>query len=322
MFNGAYPSATIGFKTRTAAGVFQAMSTVLSTCVLVWITWGCEPPLESFGRLDERVIPEASGIVKSRRYPGIYWVHNDSGNPPLIFAIRRDGRIVRQFRLEVPNIDWEDIAIDDQGHLYLGDIGNNTGVLPIRAIYRIDEPNPALPADKPLTASAISFYSLPRSNRFDAESLVHDQGTGILVAKYLDGREAELFSVPLDPPAPLPRPARPRSIGRLPGFTEPATGADLTQDRTLLAVCSSTVTRIYRRGGAQSQAWQLLGAVRYESSPIEGIAWDGRDLVLVAEGGGFFRLAEKTWRSTSQSESSAVPAEHRKGRGTKVPAAK
>ena len=30
-----------------------------------------------------------------------------------------------------------------------------------------------------------------------------------LVAKYLDGREAELFTIPLDPPSPLLRPAQP-----------------------------------------------------------------------------------------------------------------
>jgi hypothetical protein len=90
----------------------------------------------------------------------------------VIFAIRGDGRIVRQFRLEVPNIDWEDIAIDDHGHLYLGDIGDNTGLLPVRAIYRIDEPDPGVPAGQPLKASAISFYSMPRASRFDAESLV------------------------------------------------------------------------------------------------------------------------------------------------------
>ena len=111
------------------------------------------------GRLDERRIPEASGIVKSRRHAGIFWVHNDSGNPPLLFAIRGDGRIVRQFRLAIPNIDWEDIAIDDQGHLYLGDIGNNTGALPLRVIYRIDEPDPNAQADKPISASAVTFYA-------------------------------------------------------------------------------------------------------------------------------------------------------------------
>ena len=37
--------------------------------------------------------------------------------------------------------------------------------------------------------------------------------SAILVAKYLDGREAELFAVPLEPPSPLARPADPRSLG-------------------------------------------------------------------------------------------------------------
>ena len=130
---------------------------------------------------------------------------------------------------------------------------------------------------------------LPSANRFDAESLIVDRGTATLVAKYHDGREAELFSVPLVPPSPLLRPARPRSIGRLPGFTEPATGAALSEDRTLLAVCSETVTRVYQRGDATP--WRLLAEVRYEPIPVEGIAWDGRDLVLVAEGRGLFRLS-------------------------------
>ena len=114
-------------------------------------------PLEPMGRFDARAIPEASGIVKSRRHPGIFWVHNDSGNAPLLFAVRGDGRIVRRFRLAIPNLDWEDIAIDDQGHLYLGDIGNNTGLLRVRTIYQLDEPDPTIPEggdrDRPLPAT-------------------------------------------------------------------------------------------------------------------------------------------------------------------------
>jgi len=274
------------------------MSIVPSILVLLAVFVESPPALELRGRLDRQLVPEASGIVKSRRFPDIYWVHNDSGNPPLLFAIHSDGRIVRQFRLEVPNVDWEDIAIDDKGHLYLGDIGNNGGILPLRAIYRIDEPDPALPVERPLKASAVSFYSLPRSMRFDAESLVFDRGTATVVAKYMDGREAELFTVPLEPPAPLARPARPASIGRLPGFVEPATGASLHQDRSLLAVCSAKVTRIYRRGDGSAPKWRLIAEVPYDPSPIEGIAWDGFDLVLVAEGGPIYRLSEKAWRSS------------------------
>jgi hypothetical protein len=273
------------------------MLRLLASLIVFGSTSG-SAPLEHLGRFDVQAIPEASGIVKSRRFPGIFWVHNDSGNLPLLFAVRSDGRIVRRFRLAVPNIDWEDITIDDQGHLYLGDIGNNGGLLPVRVIYRIDEPDPSSSADRPLAAAAAVFYALPRSNRFDAEGLIYDRGTAIVVAKYLDGREAELFAVPMEPPAPLARPAQPRAIGRLPGFTEPATGAALSEDRTLLAVCSESVTRIYRRG--ESPPWRMMAEVRYEPLPIEGIAWDRRDLILAAEAGrGLYRLPEATWRAAT-----------------------
>jgi hypothetical protein len=278
------------------------MSNALAGLLVFWVGSGLVPPLEQLGRFDAQQIPESSGIVKSRRYPGIYWVHNDSGNPPLLFAVRRDGQIVRQFRLEVPNIDWEDITIDDEGHLYVGDIGNNFGTLPIRAIYRIDEPDPAVPQERPLAVSSATFYALPSANRFDAESLIVDRGTATLVAKYHDGREAELFSVPLVPPSPMLRPARPRSIGRLPGFTEPATGAALSEDRTLLAVCSESVTRVYQRD--DPTPWRLLSEVRYEPLPVEGIGWDGRELVLVAEGRGLFRLSQTSWRAAAERRSS------------------
>jgi hypothetical protein len=259
------------------------------------------------GRFDARAIPEASGIVRSRRHPGIFWVHNDSGNAPLLFAVRGDGRIVRRFRLAIPNLDWEDIAVDDRGHLYLGDIGNNTGLLRVRTIYQLDEPDPTIPEggdrDRPLPATRAVNYAPPPSNRFDAEGLVIDRGTAVLIAKYRDGREAELFAVPIDPEpaagapgtAPAPIPVRP--IGKLPGFTEPATGADLSGDGTRLAVCSYRVTRIYHRKG-QSDAWEELAEVRYAQLPIEGIAWDGGDLILAAEEArGLYRLRERAWRA-------------------------
>ena len=301
------------------------MSTLLSILLVLGFVSGEPSPLVEAGRLDEKLIPEASGIVKSRRYPGIFWVHNDSGNPPLIFAISGNGRTIRQFRVGVPNIDWEDIAIDDQGHLYLGDIGNNTRALPLRAIYRIDEPDPNSDPDKPISASAVTFYAMPAGTRFDAESLFYERGRANLVAKYLDGRQAELFTVPLEPPSPLLRPAQPRSNGGLPGFTEPATGAALSADGTLLAVCSSAVTRVYRREPVDFTPWRLLAVVRYKPLPIEGIAWDGRDLRLVAEGGGLYRLLEKTWRAASGKEPSGLPSRQRKpseGHSGKVPEVK
>jgi hypothetical protein len=283
------------------------MESIATVLILVLLS-ASAPPLELIGRLDAKVIPEASGIVKSRKHAGIFWVHNDSGNPPLLFAIRGDGQIVQSFRLEVPNVDWEDITIDDQGRLVLGDIGNNLGLLPVRAIYRFDEPDPSKPTDKPLKVLDASFYAQPRGSRFDAEGLIYDHGVAILVAKYRDGREAELFSVALDPPSPLARPARPKLIGRLPKFSEPATGAALSADRKLLAVCSRSVARVYRRGPRDAADWRPYAEVRYEPAHIEGICWDQSNLVLAAEGGDLYRLPEPAWRAAALPGEQALPA--------------
>jgi hypothetical protein len=268
---------------------------VLFSLVLTALAVADSPPvLQALGKFDTRAIPEASGLVKSRRYPGIFWVHNDSGNLPYLFAIRRDGTIVRQFRLAVPNVDWEDIAADDRGHLYLGDIGNNFGLLAIRAIYRIDEPDPDRPPSGPIPAKSTVYFKLPGKDRFDAEGLFVEAGTAFVVSKRRDGREAELFAVPLEPPAPMQDPALLRRVGALPGFVEPATGASLSEDGELLAVCSYAVLRVYRKG--QDRAWGMIAEVRYEPSSVEGVAWDRLDLILASEGRGLDRVSEAAWR--------------------------
>ncbi len=81
--------------------------------------------------------------MPSRRYPGVFWVHNDSGNPAALFAVRADGRVLRRYQVAAPNLDWEDLAADDAGHLVVGDIGNNGERLPLRALLLFDEPDPA-----------------------------------------------------------------------------------------------------------------------------------------------------------------------------------
>jgi hypothetical protein len=264
-------------------------------------------PLQPLGQFDPQAIPESSGIVRSPRHRDVFWVHDDSGNPPVLHAVRRDGTIVRDFRLAVPNIDWEDIAVDARGRLYVGDIGNNGAALPLRVIYRLDEPDLEKSAAEPLRVSAASFYRFAEKARFDAEGLVVDahSGQAILVSKRLDGREAELYAVPVDPPAPLLRPATPRRLGLLNGFKEPATGASLSDDGKLLAVCSEAVTRVYR--WAPGPSWSLLAEVRYPPGPYEGIAWDGMDLVLVSEGRGIDRLGEMAWRRGTIRPSAVPP---------------
>ncbi|GIV09980.1 MAG: hypothetical protein KatS3mg019_2071 [Fimbriimonadales bacterium] len=113
--------------------------------------------------VQHKPIDEMSGIARSRVYEGVYWVHNDSGDRPRIFPIRRDGSVVippfvsrrdGSDRPEDPdavyegiliegaaNIDWEDIATDGD-MIYIADVGNNGNARRDLAVYVVQEPNP------------------------------------------------------------------------------------------------------------------------------------------------------------------------------------
>jgi hypothetical protein len=251
--------------------------------------------LESLGRVSDRSIQETSGIVKSRKHRDVYWIHSDSGNPATIHAIRSNGSVIASFKVAAPNVDWEDISTDDEGHLYLADTGNNGKLLPLRAVYRIDEPDPFVATKRDLPVNlAIHFRFESKDDRFDCESLFVDGEYVYLIEKRRDDQTARLFRLPRDVARSLMKPARPEFVGEVPKFKEPATGASLSVDGQNLAVVSNQETRIYR--------WKvegrltLLGKVRYKKDDYEAICWDGRDLILATEEGKLFRIPEKAWR--------------------------
>ncbi len=247
-------------------------------------------PLERVGRLAEPAIREASGMVTSRQYPGIYWVHNDSGNAPELFAVRRDGRLVRSFRVAAPNLDWEDIATDDAGHLYLADTGTNKNPLPVRVIHRIAEPDPTAapgPAD-PLPVQVSTYYKFKRREKFDSEGLIVAGRQALLVTKRHDGQPAEIYRVPLDPPAPLIQPATPERVGRLAGCDDPVTGASLARDGQTLAVVTIRSIHVYR--SADLVDWMPVSSTPFKAPDVEAITWDGPDLILASEDRSIYRV--------------------------------
>ncbi|QDT72205.1 hypothetical protein [Lacipirellula limnantheis] len=94
---------------------------------------------------------EHSGIVKSRNWPDLFWMHNDSGDEPRIYPVRRSGEVVPSEREpENPgvqiagaiNVDWEDVTVDDRGRVIVGDFGNNRNDRRDLVLYVIPEPAP------------------------------------------------------------------------------------------------------------------------------------------------------------------------------------
>ncbi len=88
------------------------------------------------GTLDRRVIPEASGLVVSRKFPNRLYHINDSDNEPFFYITDLHGNNLQSIKIEgrlSPNADFEDMSLgpcfSQESCLFIGDIGDNVELL-------------------------------------------------------------------------------------------------------------------------------------------------------------------------------------------------
>jgi hypothetical protein len=120
---------------------------------------------------------EISGMVYSK---GGFWIHNDSGNPPFIMFMKKNGAVetLKEITL-APNYDWEDITADKKGNLYIGDVGNNANTRRTLQIYKIKDPHST--DEMRIAAEKIEFsypdqYAFPPKPKrmiYDAEAIIY-----------------------------------------------------------------------------------------------------------------------------------------------------
>ncbi|MGP4044229.1 WD40 repeat domain-containing protein [Streptomyces sp. 2A115] len=143
---------------------------------------------EGFTINDPR-ITESSGLVASRAHPGVYWTHNDSDDGAFLYAVdSKSGDTVATVTMSgvgAPR-DVEAISIGPNGHLYVGDIGDNLGGTWDHVwIYELPEPKEL----KDQTVRATQYDVKYADGARDAEALMVHPKTGrvYVVSKNEDG---------------------------------------------------------------------------------------------------------------------------------------
>ena len=69
-------------------------------------------------------LKEISGLELDKN--GIFWSIEDSGNNPILFGIDETGNPISEIDLtNAENNDWEDLALDENDNLLVGNFGNN-----------------------------------------------------------------------------------------------------------------------------------------------------------------------------------------------------
>ena len=121
-------------------------------------------------------ITESSGLAVSPTHPGVLWTHDDSGNPPLLFALGPSGRVAGTVRIDgVPDVDWEAMAAfrDATGRSVLAaaDIGDNLARRTSVEVDVVPEPAPlGETTARPLLRLRLRYPDGPG----DAETLLVD----------------------------------------------------------------------------------------------------------------------------------------------------
>ena len=196
---------------------------------LLLLLAGCQSPPDpgapfagpvTVGRLAQPANGEASGLGASRRFPGLLWIHADSGAAPELHLLAADGSARGTVRLAgVPNTDWEDAAAfawQGGAWLVVADVGDNNAVRPSVFLHFLREPDPAATSGPvaPEFTLEVTYEDGPR----DCESVAVDPVEGAVYL--LSKREPvpRLYRLPL---APASGPVVARRVGEVPHLPQP-----------------------------------------------------------------------------------------------------
>lgn len=82
-----------------------------------------------------QILTESSGLARATE--NSFWTLNDSGGKNELYEFNQNGQIINTLKIKgAKNEDWEELAEDDLGNLYIGDFGNNSQKRKNLVIYK------------------------------------------------------------------------------------------------------------------------------------------------------------------------------------------
>lgn len=306
-------------------------STVLpaAAAALLLVGLGASAAQTPAARVSHPPLNEMSGIVKSRRYPDVFWVHNDSGDAPRLFAVRADGTVVMPAYLSndffvgdtpvdgkkpypgvmidgAANSDWEDITLDNDT-LYIADLGNNGNARRDLAIYTLPEPNPEATQRAhvlkrlPVAYPDQSAFPDPARWHFDCEAVFVYNGRLHVVTKHrapgkINTPETGANLYRLDSPA-ADRVNVLKKLDTAPDLGGWVTGANVSPDnKTLAVLCQAPVASVWlfdlgRTSGDRLLSGRARRLILSNAQQCEAVCFaDNETLLVTNEQRDVFRL--------------------------------
>lgn len=238
---------------------------------------------------------ECSGLVASRMHDDLFWSINDSGNEPRIFPIHRNGDLhvtdegVASAGIAIQgatNVDWEDVAVDSEGHVIACDVGNNLNQRRDLVLYVIDEPDPG-EAEAPFARTLRvrypdqSEYPPPAEGmNFDCEAVLVADGDVHFLTKHRGDSHTRLYR--LDEP----QPDEENVLTFLGEFDSggPVTAADATADGLRMVLITYTSIWLFERDDLETAFFESrVSWAPYFAFQTESVCFADDDTLLLVD---------------------------------------
>ncbi|WP_228850505.1 NHL repeat-containing protein [Aegicerativicinus sediminis] len=266
----------------------MSLKSLLYFFILSPLIWNCNT-----GNLDviadlPNNLREVSAIQLIEGSP-LYWVIEDAGNEPILYGLGEDGGIQQQLRItNAENEDWEDLAADSNGNLYIADIGNNSGKRDDFTIYKLKYPEKETTKAQ---AEAIHFSLPKKMDDKDMESLFIHDGNCYVVTK-----EHGSFSILKFPNTAGEHKAKVVSEANIKGKANRITSADISADGRTLALLTNDKLYLFSdyKGDDFLEGNEQQLEFKHHSQK-EGLCFESANSFLITDedtgfGGNIYRL--------------------------------
>ena len=237
------------------------------------------------GTVASDLVPEASGLIASRRSGAFLWTHNDSGYPSHLYLLDATGQVTQTLEVSGSTpADWEDLAASQhqgQPTLYVADIGNQADHTDGYVIYRIPEPDVAATGlQRSAPADKITFR-YPDNRRLDAECLLVDHATQDLYVISKEEGSCGLYRLPY--PQSTSATTTAELVATLPYSS--LTAGDISADNQEIIIKNYTTVYYWKRRSGEALAAALQRPPKllpYVPEP------QGEGLAIATDGKGYY----------------------------------
>lgn len=246
--------------------------------------------VRQIGKMDKDDVKESSGFEVTQ--DGNFWTHADGGNPAVLYKVNAAGKLLAT--VDIPNttnLDWEDLAKDDAGYLYIGDFGNNENRRQNLRIFRVKETDPAQLDTILFSYADQQQFPPPKADwNFDCEAFFYFKENLYLFSKNRGTNgEVKMYKIPAQPGT-----YQAEVVDRLP-IASRITAADISPNGQTMVLLGYGNAYIFDNQGSD----RFFDSKKYcislaKSGQAEALVFvNNRDFVFSNEGGKIFRATRR-----------------------------